>query len=689
MPYGRRGAGGGEGFSLGPKQNEFVDVAARDAYATANPIWLALYNTDRSFWIEVGGVTGDIQRRNAAGDDWENVTAIIRGGRGSAGNAGAPGGGAFEFYAEVDFDVTSSNDNQFLDGGFVWPVGTRWLIYQTNGRSYLLDGDVVYGDNAVDPSTAGTASMSDTRAQVSESVSGNLYVGRTADNDALFEFSSSVGDVHIEIYRYIPSVAQGGLSDAQLAELNRLSGVETDATQDQTGPEVKGLYEAEADTNAYTDNEKTKLDNVFPFANNIIPYKIGNIYRAFALGDTVVKPGNTEGTVTESGITDAPMGWQLTRPEATAALPYVYDCHIYGYTTNGVFSWQFGTPNRTDRYIVPGAGGGSPDTAAQILAKLVTVDGPGSGLDADLLDGMTPAEIAALGGAGFDLHDDVTDEIPNLAASDRFLVSDENVAGDPNNYVTMARLQDALVSAAFLTVTRQLTTEGRANELIQLALTAATTGNTEQNITVTHNSDGTLDFSVIYPNQVTQAEAEAGTSAIARLWTPLRVAQAISALAPGGTTTGLNQTQVDARVQAALMDAVMNNTETGIVVTYNTDRTLDFVVSATPAQTHLNYVGVRATDANVVDTDLTVNGMMAALMLPIYTGTAHLIYAYPTLQGPPSAIYLYQDGHRNLQNQSSIFGVTGTVTLGGEEHTWRATDDAQTGFGGYILEQAR
>ena len=43
---------------------------------------------------------------------------------------------------------------------------------------------------------------------------------------------------------------------------------------------------------------------------------------------------------------------------------------------------------------------GSSDTAAQVLAKLVTVDGPGSGLDADLLDGMTPAQVAALGGGG-------------------------------------------------------------------------------------------------------------------------------------------------------------------------------------------------------------------------------------------------------------------------------------------------
>jgi hypothetical protein len=36
---------------------------------------------------------------------------------------------------------------------------------------------------------------------------------------------------------------------------------------------------------------------------------------------------------------------------------------------------------------------GSPDTAAQVLAKLITVDGAGSGLDADLLDGLNPSAL--------------------------------------------------------------------------------------------------------------------------------------------------------------------------------------------------------------------------------------------------------------------------------------------------------
>ena len=43
----------------------------------------------------------------------------------------------------------------------------------------------------------------------------------------------------------------------------------------------------------------------------------------------------------------------------------------------------------------PAGTNGSPDTAAQILAKLITVDGPSSGLDADLLDGQHASAFAA------------------------------------------------------------------------------------------------------------------------------------------------------------------------------------------------------------------------------------------------------------------------------------------------------
>lgn len=43
------------------------------------------------------------------------------------------------------------------------------------------------------------------------------------------------------------------------AQVTKLAGIETSATADQTGAQIKTAYEVEADTNAFTDAEKSKL----------------------------------------------------------------------------------------------------------------------------------------------------------------------------------------------------------------------------------------------------------------------------------------------------------------------------------------------------------------------------------------------------------------------------------------------
>ena len=46
------------------------------------------------------------------------------------------------------------------------------------------------------------------------------------------------------------------------ADKTKLDGIESNATADQTNAEIKTAYEANSDTNAFTDSEKTKLSNV-------------------------------------------------------------------------------------------------------------------------------------------------------------------------------------------------------------------------------------------------------------------------------------------------------------------------------------------------------------------------------------------------------------------------------------------
>ena len=449
-PVGGRGSGGGGGILLRVPNDVFNGATkaaaetARDAAITdttpfdENPA-LAIIIT----WPVAVTDTVYQARRGSA---WADVTGVVRGPIGPSAIDGAPGGGAIEQVGDILDGTASRPANEFIGTGIM--LGERgdtpYLAYSLVPSTLALlwfstDGLYDIAEAAAgDTSTDGTGTIERNRLRMPESagssVSGSVDAGRTAANELLLSTTSANVDITVEFFRYIPSVAQGGLTDAERAELNRLSGVETDAKDDQTGAEIKAAYEGESDTNAYTDTEKsklgaveaaatadqtgaeikaeyegeadtnaltdarvTKLAGIAPAANQLTPYKLGNVYRAFAAGANVVKPGNTEGTATISGITVAPVGWQLSRPEATAALPHVYDCHVYGYVTNGVFGVQYGTPNRTDRYIAPG----------------------GTGIDA----------------------------------------------------VT-------------------------ANGLIQAALADAVTGNTETGITVTHNTDGTFDFVV-------------------------------------------------------------------------------------------------------------------------------------------------------------------------------------------------
>jgi hypothetical protein len=65
-----------------------------------------------------------------------------------------------------------------------------------------------------------------------------------------------------------------------LAERSKLAGIEAGATADQTGAEIKLAYEAEADTNAYTDSEKMLVDVGTPLdtTSTTLPSAINEVH---------------------------------------------------------------------------------------------------------------------------------------------------------------------------------------------------------------------------------------------------------------------------------------------------------------------------------------------------------------------------------------------------------------------------
>ena len=127
--------GGGGGRTLGPATNTFGDdttadrAAAevlRDAYAGANAAWLAQYDADRTFLILLRWTGGGevVQRRNLAGDDWEDVTDVIRGPNGTAGTNGAAGPGAI-----VTTSATYSAADDEIDLGLTVNPGIPSVLF--------------------------------------------------------------------------------------------------------------------------------------------------------------------------------------------------------------------------------------------------------------------------------------------------------------------------------------------------------------------------------------------------------------------------------------------------------------------------------------------------------------------------------------------------------------------------------
>ena len=430
-------------------------------------------------------------------------------------------------------------------------------------------------------------------------------------------------------------------------------------------------------------------------------------------------------------------------------------------------------------------GGGMADNAAQVLAKLRTVDGAGSGLDADLLDGMTPAEIAALvtmptfrGLPDTPAAFGTVGQVPVVnAAEDGLDFADQSGGAGTAQIlsrfeaVTTANTTARALSDAFEDGVEIADSDVFANVgAFTLATVAGIT-------TVTVPNDGLFELtahlkvvtadstrSVLYmranvirggsvvPNSGTimdstyvRAIAGAQTGVFSGTTTQLFEAgdtvtlQFAEEVDTGNTYTiggadsvveiveipsevravggGLSVSAVDDRVGVLALLKANNLAELADVVAARLNLGIDLSLLAalggatftgparglTPVQAddfttkayvdglvvpvvaHANYIGIKAADAVFAASDYTVSGERVGFVIPAYTGTVYLSFAFPDTE-TIAEVYLYQTGHRNVINVLSSFPTVGAVTLGGSDHTSRTTVDAQTGYGGYTLE---
>ena len=211
------------------------------------------------------------------------ATSVQHNGNGSTASFAIP----FSFLANAEVDVTVggvlktlgthyniSGSTVTFTSGNIPPSGTNNIKFQRDTNistkkvdfqdgSVLTETDldtnsdqVLFAQQEITDKLSGiedgaTADQTDEEIQdiVGAMFSGNTESGITAT------YQDSDGTIDL-------TVASQTDNNFTNADHSKLDAIESNATADQTGAEIKSLYEGESDTNAFTDAEKTKLAGI-------------------------------------------------------------------------------------------------------------------------------------------------------------------------------------------------------------------------------------------------------------------------------------------------------------------------------------------------------------------------------------------------------------------------------------------
>ena len=369
----------------------------------------------------------------------------------------------------------------------------------------------------------------------------------------------------------------------------KLDTIETSATADQTGAEIKTAYESEADTNAFTDAEQTKLSGIETSADvtdatnvnaagAVMNSDTSTAAMSFVIDEDAMGSDSATKVPTQQSVkayVDASGG----TPEGTAVLSTgeAGGTKFLREDGDGTCSWQAaagsGDMVLADAQSVTGAKTFDPST--------LKVDGSTSGtttVNATAVAGTTTVTLPAATDTlvGKATTDTLTNKTINTASNTITVVEADisdlgtyltTEANDLSAAVTWANVPNANITQgsvtqhqAALSITEsQISdlahTAALTTEQVQDIAGAMNTGNTETLITVTYqDADGTVDY--VVDNDLNNYS--------------------------NATSAFITATLTDEEVQDKAGAMWTGNTETGITVTYqDADGTIDAVVSDT------------------------------------------------------------------------------------------------------------
>jgi hypothetical protein len=251
--------------------------------------------------------------------------------------------------------ATNNNSADAVDVGFYGLMDTTGSqdVYSGLFRDASDSGKwKIFKDNQAEPTTtvntAGTGYAMGTLVANTEgatvTTTGNITVGGTVDGR---------------------DVATDG---------TKLDTIETSATADQTAAEIRALTAAASDSQVFTDADHTKLDGIETAATaDQTDAEIRTAVEAASDSHVFTDADHTKLNAIENSATA-----DQTNAEIRAAVEAASDSNVFNDADHTKLN-NIETSATADQ------------TAAQILTAIKTVDGAGSGLDADLLDGQSSA----------------------------------------------------------------------------------------------------------------------------------------------------------------------------------------------------------------------------------------------------------------------------------------------------------
>jgi len=384
------------------------------------------------------------------------------------------------------FEVVDVSDT--TDAG----SGTNKKISRANILGSVLDATTASFTTADETKLDGIEASADVTDATNVNAAGAVMESDFDANTILAANSDNTpAPIAIAEQRLVGRITSGNITGLTATQIRTLVNVEDGATADQSDAEIKTAYENNADTNAFTDSEKTLLGN--QSGTNTGDQ---NLFSTIAVsGQSNVVADSTSDTLTLVGGSNVTITTNATTDTVT----------ISASGGSGGDAWS----DAVDSDIIPDGDGtrdlGSTGTrfaetytdALDVTNSIVvggTVDGRDVATDGTKLDGIESGATA----------DQTEEEIQDFAwnvlggTQTGITVTYQDGTNDVDFIVgglTTAQFSSANISqwtndSGYITATL-------TNEEVQDIIGGMVTGNTETLITVTYqDADGTIDFVV-------------------------------------------------------------------------------------------------------------------------------------------------------------------------------------------------